>query len=135
MDIEFDIEELPEVAGKILQEKPHKIILVCGEMGVGKTTLISYICKKLGVLETIGSPTFSLVNEYRTEENKPIYHFDFYRIESEFEAIDIGFEDYLYSGDWCFIEWSEKIKNLILEPHTIINLELLPDFRRHLKFH
>jgi tRNA threonylcarbamoyladenosine biosynthesis protein TsaE len=84
-----------------------------GEMGAGKTTFIKEICASLGILTPITSPTFSLVNEYQTPSGKPIYHFDFYRINSIEEVYDIGYEDYFYSGHICLIEWPEKIESLL----------------------
>ena len=86
-------------------------MMVCG--GAGKTTFIRAICKELGVTESVNSPTFAIVNEYTDREGKPIYHFDFYRIEKEEEAFDFGYEDYFFSGNLCFVEWPEKIENLI----------------------
>lgn len=130
MEINFSLDQLPEVANQIIMQNPEKVLLFNGEMGVGKTTLIKAISKKLGVSEATSSPTFSLVNEYSTNDNQTIYHFDFYRLNNEIEALDMGVDDYLYSGNWCFIEWSEKIANLIPELHSIITIELLPDGKR-----
>ena len=89
-----------------------------GEMGAGKTTFIKTICAALGVEDATSSPTFALVNEYRSGKGEPVYHFDFYRIRSEAEALDMGFEEYVFSGYYCFIEWPEKIPNL-LPPGTV----------------
>jgi tRNA threonylcarbamoyladenosine biosynthesis protein TsaE len=135
MTITFSINQLAEVAQKILDQNPNKVILFNGEMGVGKTTLIKQLCKTLGVQEATSSPTFSLVNEYQTSNNKTVYHFDFYRLNKETEALDMGVDDYLYSGNWCFIEWSEKIASLIPDQHTLITIELLPSGERllHIK--
>ena len=133
MKITFSLDEIHEVAKKILSETPNKIILFNGEMGNGKTTLIKALAKELGVLQTTSSPTFSLVNEYQNIENQYIYHFDFFRIKKESEAIDMGVEDYLYSGNWCFIEWAEKIPNIIPEIHSVISITLLPDGKRFLE--
>lgn len=132
MEIEFSIDQINEVANKIITQNPKKIILFNGEMGVGKTTLIKQLCKNLGVQEATSSPTFSLVNEYKTNDNQLVYHFDVYRLKSETEALDMGIDEYLYSGNWCFIEWSEKIPNLIPEQHSIINIELLENGNRKL---
>ncbi len=132
MIIEFSIKEITDVANKILAQNPRKIVLFNGQMGAGKTTLINEICKNLGVHEGTGSPTFSLVNEYLTIDNQIIYHFDFYRLKSESEALDMGIEDYLYSGNWCFIEWSEKIPNLIPENYSRIELAILENGNRKL---
>ncbi|WP_281632551.1 tRNA (adenosine(37)-N6)-threonylcarbamoyltransferase complex ATPase subunit type 1 TsaE [Flavobacterium luteolum] len=133
MSIVFSLDQIQEVAEQIIASNPNKIILFNGEMGVGKTTLIKQICKSLGVTDATSSPTFSLVNEYQIPSGKKVYHFDFYRIKQETEALDMGVDDYLYSGNWCFIEWSEKIANLIPEEHSTINIELLSDGKRELK--
>ena len=101
-------------------------------MGVGKTTLIKELAKELGVNDVTSSPTFSLVNEYQINENQYIYHFDVFRLKNEIEALDMGIDEYLYSGNWCFIEWAENIPSLIPDEHSIIKIELLPDGKRHL---
>lgn len=93
-----------------------------GKMGVGKTTFIKAICKELGVKETVNSPTFSIVNEYEGADGQIIYHFDCYRINKIQEALDLGVEEYLYSGNLCFIEWSENIASLL--PDSIVNVDL-----------
>ena len=110
----FTIQELPQVAALILKSASTKNLLFYGEMGVGKTTLIKQLAKELNVKDSIGSPSFSIVNEYKAE-NDIIYHFDFYRIEDKIEALDIGIEEYFYSGNWNFIEWPEKIDGLLPE--------------------
>jgi len=133
MEITFSLEEISAVAKQIIDQKPNKVILFHGEMGVGKTTLIKQLCKNLGVLEATSSPTFSLVNEYQTIDNQVVYHFDFYRLKQEMEALDMGVDDYLYSGNWCFIEWAEKTPNLIPEEHSVLTIELLPDNKRFLR--
>lgn len=133
MEITFSLEEINTVAEQIIAQNPNKVILFHGEMGVGKTTLIKQLCEKLGVLEATSSPTFSLVNEYQTKDNQIVYHFDFYRLKQEMEALDMGADDYLYSGNWCFIEWAEKIPNLIPEEHSVLTIELLPDNKRFLR--
>lgn len=133
MTTTFSIAQLEDVSQQILNQNPSKVILFTGEMGVGKTTLIKQLCKTLGVKDATSSPTFSLVNEYRTDNNQTVYHFDFYRLNKETEALDMGVDDYLYSGNWCFIEWSEKIKNLIPLQHTVITIELLPNGERLLE--
>ena len=133
MNIVFSLDQIQETAKQIIAQKPKKIILFNGEMGAGKTTLIKQLCKSLGVKDATSSPTFSLVNEYQTSDNQNVYHFDFYRINNESEALDMGVEDYLYSGNWCFIEWSEKISSLIPEEHSIVTIDLLADGRRKLE--
>lgn len=109
----YTLLEVDQIAREIIELISGKVVLFYGQMGVGKTTLIKEICKSLHSEDIISSPTFSLVNEYRTQNDEPIYHFDFYRIESEEEALDIGVEDYFYSGDWCLIEWPNNIENLL----------------------
>lgn len=133
MNIVFSFDQIQEVAEQILAQNPKKIILFNGEMGVGKTTLIKQLCKNLGVEDATSSPTFSLVNEYYTSKNEIVYHFDFYRLNKETEALDMGVDDYLYSGNWCFIEWSEKIASLIPEEHSVVTIELLANGDRELK--
>ena len=132
MEINFSLQQLEEVAQKIIANNPNKVILFHGEMGVGKTTLIKQLCKCLGVQGATSSPTFSLVNEYEAVNNQLVYHFDFYRLNKETEALDMGIDDYLYSGNWCFIEWAEKIPNLIPDSHSVITISLLSDGKREL---
>lgn len=132
MELIFTLEEIENVAEKIIASNPKKVILFYGEMGVGKTTLIKCLAKKLGVTQTTSSPTFSLVNEYEITQNQYIYHFDFYRLKKESEALDMGIDDYLYSNNWCFIEWAENIPNLIPDEHSVIKIELLAEGKRHL---
>ncbi len=102
----------------------EKIFLFYGDMGAGKTTLIKSLCECLGVRESVTSPTFSIVNEYEGEKTR-VFHFDFYRLKNQSEALDMGYEEYFYSGNYCFIEWPEKIADL-LPPHYIrINIQVL----------
>lgn len=109
-----DLSEIPLVAKKLLSSfEEEKIIAFYGEMGAGKTTLIKAICEELGVKDTVTSPTYSIVNEYKSIEGEKIYHFDFYRINSIDEAYDLGYEEYFYSNCFCFIEWPEKIAELL----------------------
>lgn len=120
MKTTYSLEELPKVAELVLKNIKTKFIIFNGDMGVGKTTLIKEITKQLGVDDIANSPTFSLVNEYNSNKGEQLFHFDFYRIESEEEVYDIGIEDYFYHDAWCFIEWPEKVKNLLpLEIDTI----------------
>lgn len=130
MEFIFSLNEIESVAQKVLDTKPNEIILFHGDMGAGKTTFIKELCKKLGVTEPTSSPTFSLVNEYETLDNQLVYHFDFYRLKQETEALDMGVDEYLYSGNWCFIEWAENIPNLIPESHSIITIKALPNGKR-----
>ncbi|GEJ35457.1 conserved hypothetical protein [Flavobacterium psychrophilum] len=130
MKIEFNLDEIEIVSKKILSKNPEKVILFNGEMGAGKTTLIKVLCKQLGVKNPTSSPTFSLVNEYKSDNNKLIYHFDLYRLKNQNEALDMGIDEYLYSENWCFIEWSEKISDLIPEKHSIITISVLNNNKR-----
>lgn len=134
MQKEYNLSQIDEIAMAILTQSEYKIIAFHGEMGVGKTTLIKVLAKQLGVNELTNSPTFSIVNEYRSKNNI-IYHFDCYRIEDENEAYDIGIEDYLYTDAWCFIEWAEKIKNLLPNNITEVYIEKINEQTRsiHLK--
>ena len=122
MNFVFTLEEIDLAVAKFYESNPHKVVLFNGLMGAGKTTFIKALCKKLGVEDVTSSPTFSLVNDYQTTQGNSIYHFDLYRIKSEIEALDMGIEEYLYSGNWCFIEWPEKIPNLLPENVTTINI-------------
>ena len=105
-------EEKPRHKGLIEEFKNNRMFIFSGTIGSGKTTYIKYICKVLGVTAGISSPTFSLVNEYECSDGSVVYHFDFYRIKDVQEAYDIGYEEYFYSGNYCFIEWPEKIPGL-----------------------
>ena len=119
-------EELPAVATSLLKDfNDQKVILFYGEMGVGKTTLIKVLSQQLGVEEVTSSPTFSIVNEYLSITNISIYHFDFYRIEEESEVMDMGYEDYFFSGNFCFVEWPEKIPNLL--PDNAVKVTIVQD--------
>lgn len=116
-------DELDEVAQVFLRQAGHcPVWLFYGEMGSGKTTFIKSLCAQLGVKDTMSSPTFSIVNEYETNSRKKVYHFDFYRIKNEEEAYDIGSEEYFYSGDFCLIEWPEKIPSLIPAEHAEVSI-------------
>jgi tRNA threonylcarbamoyladenosine biosynthesis protein TsaE len=108
------ITNIKEMARLFLEATSDKrVFAFYGQMGAGKTTFIKALCEELGVRETINSPTFSIVNEYGGKNNVSIYHFDFYRINSIEEAFDFGYEDYFYSGNYCFIEWPELVENLL----------------------
>ncbi|TAG57682.1 MAG: tRNA (adenosine(37)-N6)-threonylcarbamoyltransferase complex ATPase subunit type 1 TsaE [Cytophagales bacterium] len=116
----------------ILNYSDYKIWLFNGSMGVGKTTFIKELCKELNVISLVNSPTFSVVNEYISLDNIVIYHFDFYRIKHESEALDLGFDEYLDSGNYCFIEWSSMVSSLL--PHKVLklNFEVLDNLSRKL---
>jgi tRNA threonylcarbamoyladenosine biosynthesis protein TsaE len=133
MTLIYSIEQLNQVAKQILEQNPPKILLFNGEMGAGKTTLIKKLCETLGVNGATSSPTFSLVNEYQTTDKQKIYHFDCYRLKSEIEALDMGIDEYLHSGHWCFIEWAEKIASLLPEEHAVLTIEILEDGHRKIE--
>lgn len=132
MKINYHYNDIEKVAKQIIKSAKHKVILLNGEMGAGKTTLTKEICKQLGIHEHISSPTFSLVNEYLTNSKELVYHFDFYRIENEDEAYHIGFEEYVDSGNWCLIEWPMNVKNLLPLNATTITLKILEEHTREL---
>ena len=117
-----NLEEIPSVALQVIEQLTHKIICFEGEMGAGKTTFIKEFVHLLGTEDEISSPTFSIVNEYDTDKGK-VFHFDFYRLNDEEEALDFGIEDYFYSDAYCLMEWPSKIENLIPEDHHIIKIE------------
>jgi len=126
------LDELDATAASILSFSPHnRVFLFYGDMGAGKTTLIKSLCRSLGVTDNISSPTFAIVNEYRAASNT-IYHFDFYRLKKETEAMDMGFEEYLYSGNYCFIEWPEKVPELLPETYISINIQVVADGARYI---
>ncbi|WP_424493440.1 tRNA (adenosine(37)-N6)-threonylcarbamoyltransferase complex ATPase subunit type 1 TsaE [Salinimicrobium sp. GXAS 041] len=126
------LSEIDSVAREILDNTKSKTLLFYGEMGAGKTTLIKSLVKALGATDIASSPTFSLVNEYETEI-EPIYHFDFYRIENENEALDMGIEDYLNSTAWKFIEWPQKIEKFIESEVQKVEISSLDKASRMLK--
>lgn len=133
MNKNYSLSELNQIAKEVVANSENKILLFYGAMGVGKTTLIKALCKELGIKDVTSSPTFSLVNEYRNANDEIVYHFDFYRIENEEEALDIGVEDYFYSDAWCLIEWPENIQNLLPLKSVEIHLTQLSDGRRNIQ--
>lgn len=123
------LDQLEQAVSSLLDNIPKGVVLFQGPMGAGKTTTISAICRALGVQDQLSSPTFSLVNEYQTLSGESVYHFDFYRIDDETEAMDMGYEDYFWSGQWCFVEWPEKIPNLLPSRFTLIRLSVENEVR------
>lgn len=116
--------DLPNAASDILKlAGDTRIFLFYGDMGAGKTTLIKAICAQLGVLDVATSPTFSIVNQYDGADGA-VYHFDFYRLKDQNEALDMGYEEYFYSGKYCFIEWPEKIANLIPDNYVGVRIHV-----------
>jgi tRNA threonylcarbamoyladenosine biosynthesis protein TsaE len=133
MNKNFSLIDLPSLSSEIISSVKNKTLLFYGPMGVGKTTLIKEICKELGVLDNISSPTFSLVNEYHASQNQKIFHFDFYRITEEEEALDMGIEDYFYDNNWCLIEWPENIENLLPLDAVEIHLSIMDEGKRNIQ--
>jgi len=110
------ITDLQPIAKELINSLDNKaIVALRGNMGAGKTTFIKAICEELGILDVVNSPTFSIINQYSSEKKDTVYHFDFYRLEKEQEALDIGLYDYLDSGFLCLIEWPEKVEKLLPE--------------------
>lgn len=132
MEVTYLLSEIETVARQALKNSKSKTLLFYGEMGAGKTTLIKAIIKELGADDNGSSPTFSLVNVYETE-NGTINHFDFYRINDESEAWDMGFEEYLQSDAWNLIEWPQKIETFIEEEHQKVVIEVINENQRVLK--
>jgi len=133
MNLNYTLEQLSQIAQQIINKSPNKVLLFYGEMGVGKTTLIKELVKQLNSNDVVTSPTFSLVNEYQSQQGESIYHFDFYRIKNEEEALDIGIEDYFYNNAWCLIEWPKKVKNLVPLNAVEIHLSINNDESRTIK--
>lgn len=125
------LKTIDKAAQKFIDEMNGKTIFSFnGKMGAGKTTFIKSICENLGVKETVNSPTFSIVNEYETNDGRIIYHFDCYRINNIQEALELGAEEYLYSGNICFIEWAENIASLLPDSVVEINIEEMEKGKR-----
>lgn len=134
MNSTYKLVELPKIASQIIElAKDTKNVLFYAKMGAGKTTLIKEIIKQLGVTDNVSSPTFSLVNEYLSNNNETIYHFDFYRIENEEEALDIGIEDYFYKNAWCFIEWPQNIESYLPEKSIVVHIDIVDEETRTIK--
>lgn len=132
MEIEYTLNDIESVTKQLISKINTKTLLVYGDMGVGKTTLIKCIIKQLGCIDTVSSPTFSIVNEYKAL-NTLIYHFDLYRLNDIEEAYNFGIEDYLYSTNWTIIEWPDLIKDILPEQYNRIDLTLNNEKTRTLK--
>ena len=128
----FKAKDLKIIGKYLIEDLSTKVVRIDGPMGAGKTTLISSICKSLGVEEPVSSPTFSLVNTYKSRDGI-IYHFDFYRIQNAHEALDIGLEEYLESGNLCFMEWAEKITPHLPLTYDHYKLEVIDEKYRKIK--
>ena len=125
----FSETDLIQVARAIKRTYAHRVFAISGELGVGKTTFIKYFCLELGVIDIVSSPTFSIVNEYLTNNNENIFHFDFYRLDSIKEAIDIGTEMYFNSSNYCFIEWPGLVQELLPKNIVSISIDYVNDYR------
>ena len=125
-----DERELSNLSTKILSYSKSNIFVFYGDMGIGKTTFIKYLCSSLNVIDIVSSPTFSIVNEYKTTEDSSIFHFDFYRTLNKAEIFDIGYEEYIFSSSFCFIEWPEKVHGLLPSSFVKVNMFLEDSLRR-----
>jgi tRNA threonylcarbamoyladenosine biosynthesis protein TsaE len=126
------LQELPQAAAQLIDFAGNeKVFIFKGDMGAGKTTFIKAICEALGVDEGVTSPTFAIVNEYKSISKK-IYHFDFYRLKTQTEALDMGAEEYFYSGNYCFIEWPEKIPDMLPLHYMSVNVKVLAEGARQI---
>lgn len=129
-----DLNDIKRAASTFLKKMGHnKVFAFYGSMGAGKTTFIKALCEEIGVTETVSSPTFAIINEYRDKEGRPIFHFDFYRINKLEEAFDFGYEDYFYSGNLCFIEWPELVESLLPQDAVKIEIRVTEGGRRILE--
>lgn len=129
------IDDINEVARQFVDQMgAHKIFAFYGKMGAGKTTFIKAMCEELGVTDVINSPTFAIVNEYMDGKGESIYHFDFYRIKRVEEVYDIGFDEYIYSGNLCLMEWPELIEQLLPEETVRVDIMENPDGTRVIRF-
>jgi tRNA threonylcarbamoyladenosine biosynthesis protein TsaE len=118
-----DLSEIPGIARRIIDEFPdERIFAFYGDLGAGKTTLIKSLCQVLGVTDEVTSPSFAIVNEYEANGVDLIYHFDFYRIKKLEEVMDIGYEEYLYSGCYCFLEWADKMEELLPQKYVYVSI-------------
>ncbi len=129
------LDSIDQAAKEFLQEiGDNRIIALYGSMGAGKTTFVTALCRVLGVEDVVNSPTFTIVNEYRTEDGEPVFHFDFYRIKSLREVEDLGFEEYVYSDCMCLMEWPEMIEEMLPEDTLRVSISEQEDGTRLIKF-
>lgn len=129
------LQDLPQAAAELLsflKGREERVCLFEGEMGAGKTTFIKEFCRQMGVMDTVQSPTFSIINEYRTREGKPVFHFDFYRIDAVDEAVQIGAEEYFYSGELCLIEWPSRVEAILPDACLQVQIRVDKDSSRNI---
>lgn len=129
------LDKIKDVANTFLEQtKGERIFAFYGEMGAGKTTFIIALCEQLQVTDIVTSPTFALINEYNTSNDYRVFHFDFYRIKEIEEVYDLGFDDYFSSGEYCFIEWPEKIEGLLPDSAVKVQIKVLENGAREISF-
>ena len=134
MKIEFSLNEINNAVVLLSEKLIHPIVCFNGDLGAGKTTFIRQLCLEWGVMDNISSPTFSIINQYKSTSKGSVFHFDFYRMEDAKEAMDIGVEEYLDSGQICLIEWGEKIESLLPQENIhIVEISLAADNKRVLE--
>lgn len=135
--LKFEINSLAELenfTGRLINEiLNNSVVAFYGPMGSGKTTLIKYLCEKMHVTDTVTSPTFSIINEYATEKGDIVYHFDFYRINKSEEIFDLGYEEYFFSGNKCFIEWPEKIDDYLPSGTVRVIIKIISETTREIE--
>lgn len=131
----YELSKIESAASELIGEAGHeKIWVLQGSMGAGKTTLIRALAGKFGIVDQVSSPTFGIVNQYENKEGNVFYHFDFYRLDDPTEALDIGIEEYFYSGNYCWLEWAEKIEAFLPENFFLIKIESISDLERRVTF-
>ena len=129
------VKDLVAISKALISEMGNERIFAFeGKMGAGKTTFIKALCKTLGVAETVSSPTFALVNEYADADRNSIFHFDFYRIKKPEEVFDIGYEEYFFGGDYCFIEWPELVEHLLPQSYVKVDIDVRDDESRLISY-
>lgn len=133
MKTTYTLERIGDIATWVIENAASRILLFDAPMGTGKTTLIKSIAQALGSTNTTSSPTFSLVNPYELPTNEEVYHFDMYRLNHYTEALDMGFEEYLDSGNWCCIEWPEKVEELWPLHYTLVRMSVETDGSRRIE--